>query len=842
MKSIALITAILLSAAHLVRAEGHHSVESPPVFFSEQAKGFLKLAFSNFIHAEPSNTTNSIMRSDTLLWVDAGEDATLCISQDYFSVNGAAGYYQYLLWTSSGKGFFDNANQASTVYYPSEEDIESGWVRLYLTGWSYDQTIELTDSVDFFFSVAPICYAGSDSLICECAPMFLSGTAENYSSVLWLTSGDGDFENPGQINTVYYPGGQDIEEGNVILCLQANPVSPCTQPSINCLELEITRQAFLDAGSDTTLCEGEQLELQIQAENYQTILWSTSGDGSFTQINIKNPVYIPGEQDIETGSVELHVMLVPNTPCAPVLTDNLVLNVQKNPFISHDPYLALCANNNMQLQAEASHYDYLQWTSYGDGTFSDISITDPVYFPGEADVQNGNVFLEATTFPVSPCVYSASAYMVIFIMPTPEACAGNDTILCAGQALNLAPTVSNYSSLEWQTSGDGIFDNPGQPSTVYYPGQEDMASGEAILTLQLNPDSPCIASVSDELILTLAPQPTVFAGNDTWSCSQIDLEGTANMYNQLYWTTNGDGTFSNPGIADPVYYAGDQDQLNLSVDLFLFAEPLLPCTVQQSDTMVYHIDYPEIVFQDMEEKVLFEGDLLIFTFEASSYLDGNYQWFCNGVPVSLGNGSQVSINGVEPQHAGYYHCLYSNECFQISSDTALVVVYESKVQILQLDGGWSGISSFVDPENPDMSFMFQPVLDDFIMLSNFNGLYWPRENINTFNTWECEAGYMLKMSDSASLTMIGYLRHPPAPISIPPGWSLIPVGTDQPVEVVTIFGNYPQVSMIKEVAGTSVYWPANGINSLEYLEPGNAYLIYNSSPQEMLISYPLSEE
>ena len=50
--------------------------------------------------------------------------------------------------------------------------------------------------------------------------------------------------------------------------------------------------------------------LAASATNYNLVTWSTSGDGTFSNTNILNPVYTPGVNDIANGTVDLHLQLL----------------------------------------------------------------------------------------------------------------------------------------------------------------------------------------------------------------------------------------------------------------------------------------------------------------------------------------------------------------------------------------------------------------------------------------------------------------------------------------------------------------------------------------------------
>ncbi|MBE0639071.1 MAG: carboxypeptidase regulatory-like domain-containing protein [Bacteroidales bacterium] len=58
----------------------------------------------------------------------------------------------------------------------------------------------------------------------------------------------------------------------------------------------------------------------------------------------------------------------------------------------------ICSNETFTCQGDASFYTSVQWTTAGDGTFSNASILTPVYTPGTNDILNGSVVLTLTAF------------------------------------------------------------------------------------------------------------------------------------------------------------------------------------------------------------------------------------------------------------------------------------------------------------------------------------------------------------------------------------------------------------------------------------------------------------
>jgi len=68
----------------------------------------------------------------------------------------------------------------------------------------------------------------------------------------------------------------------------------------------------VDAGEDGEVCQGGSTDYQLNAEasDYESLNWSTSGDGTFSQSDIIDPVYTMGANDEANGFVELSLTAV----------------------------------------------------------------------------------------------------------------------------------------------------------------------------------------------------------------------------------------------------------------------------------------------------------------------------------------------------------------------------------------------------------------------------------------------------------------------------------------------------------------------------------------------------
>ena len=159
--------------------------------------------------------------------------------------------------------------------------------------------------------------AGSDAGICETNTHTLSGTVAHTNSFVWTTSGDGTFNNPNALAPVYTPGNSDKATGLVTLPLTAQQNAPCVGTPCDAMQLTIQRNVIAIAGSNATICETQTHQLATaSASNYGSLLWSTSGDGTFSSTAILKPTYTPGVADKTNGSVVLTLLATAISPCS----------------------------------------------------------------------------------------------------------------------------------------------------------------------------------------------------------------------------------------------------------------------------------------------------------------------------------------------------------------------------------------------------------------------------------------------------------------------------------------------------------------------------------------------
>lgn len=193
----------------------------------------------------------------------------------------------------------------------------------------------------------------------------------------------------------------------------------------------------------------------------------------------------------------------------------------------------ICAGETHQLNATATYYNSLNWTTNGSGTFSNPAILNPVYTPSDSDINSGQVVLKLTVTGNTTVVESE---MTLAIHHSPEVYAGEPVGICHGAILELtASNATNYSELIWTSSGDGSFDDAASLHPVYTPGAADLASAGFTLTLSADGLGGC-ASVNHGFAVGIHQLPTASLSGDQSICAGETANLTIELTGSAPWT------------------------------------------------------------------------------------------------------------------------------------------------------------------------------------------------------------------------------------------------------------------------------------------------------------------
>ena len=149
-------------------------------------------------------------------------------------------------------------------------------------------------------------YAGQDDFLCASSSGYSINDANIpyiYSNFIWQTSGSGMFSDSTALSTTYFPSDEDYDAGQVTLTLRVTS-NGVTKTDALTLSLYKALQVF--AGEDSYSGINRPLSLdQAETQYYDTLHWTSMGDGHFEDAAALHTLYYPGERDIEQGFVKL---------------------------------------------------------------------------------------------------------------------------------------------------------------------------------------------------------------------------------------------------------------------------------------------------------------------------------------------------------------------------------------------------------------------------------------------------------------------------------------------------------------------------------------------------------
>lgn len=277
-------------------------------------------------------------------------------------------------------------------------------------------------------------------------------------------------------------------------------------------------------------------------------------------------------------------------------------------------------------------------------------------------------------------------------------------------------------------------------------------------------------------------------------------------------------------------------------------------TPAKSDEMIYiafAVDYP--LLPDYYEAVWEIVDITVFepipTFNVLFEVeDDNGMTLPNAVVTFNGVTNAAGNYLFEEIEAGVYDYAVESEGYLsesgqvevIDQDVTATVYLEKIGQLVELLEGWSLISSYQNPEANMLEEIFADQIQNqnLIIMLNQVGFFWPVNNINTLGNWNPYQGYKIKMNSLDMVNIQGEMLEN-LTVNLNQGVNYLPVLSKLPVESSVIFNQIAgDILYAFDLVKGFIYWPAGGLNNLEVLEPGMAYLVGMSGAAT--VTFPVS--
>jgi gliding motility-associated-like protein len=398
---------------------------------------------------------------------NAGPDGMTCQMTPFTITQASASNYTAIQWYSNGTGILSGSTTLFPTYTPAQG--ETGPVTLTLIIFGNAPCGNDTSRMVIDIEPKATVDAGSDLVTCGQNSIVLSGSsASDYQSLLWTTSGSGAFNDPTILHPIYTPGTSDINAGSVFLTLHATSVEPCGPDSSRVL-LTISKPVYINAGPDTSVCQDQPFTLsKVVASGYSRIIWSTTGDGTFNDSTILNPVYTPGNEDRLQGKALLIITAQGSYPCSPAM-DSIILVIIRKPTVHPGPDGAICQGMTFTITGvTASDFSNFLWESNGKGVLSGITTLSPLYTPGPDET--GTVIMTLKVLGDLSCHDSMVSCQMNLKIYTPVLVnAGKDQTIDYDTPATLQAETSGgsgYYKYKWEPSSLVTDDTVMAPQTV----------------------------------------------------------------------------------------------------------------------------------------------------------------------------------------------------------------------------------------------------------------------------------------------------------------------------------------------------------------------------------------
>ncbi|MFH2096645.1 MAG: gliding motility-associated C-terminal domain-containing protein, partial [Bacteroidota bacterium] len=495
--------------------------------------------------------------------------------------SGGSGAYTSHSWTGTGSSYLSSTGIVNPTFSASAPNGSYTLTYTVVNSAGCSGTDNLTVTV----YDAPTVSAGSGASTCGTTPYSLSGSSMGggASSVTWSSSGTGSFSSTTTLHPTYTPSAADVTSGSVTLTITTNnPAGPCNAVSSN-MVLTIYTPASVNAGPNAAICSGSTYNLSgsTMGGSASSVLWTSSGSGTFSSTTALHPTYTPSAADITAGTVTLTVTTNdPTGPCTSA-SDNMVLTI--NPL----------ANAN---------FSYSQGTYCSTGSDPTPTASTPggtYSAPGQVVISSmtGTIDLSASTvggpytvtYTIGGACPNSSTFLVTitsgfdaeFFYSDPYCQYGTNPLPGHTTGSNGTYTVSP-AGLNFISSGTGQINLATSTPGTYTVTNTIAASGG------------CAADNHNDQVI-INPAALVNAGTDNSICqgSTFVINGSSigGSTTTLTWTSGGTGTFDSQSLLHPVYTPSALDISNGTVTLTITSndpDGAGPC-IAATDNMILTI-------------------------------------------------------------------------------------------------------------------------------------------------------------------------------------------------------------------------------------------------------------
>ena len=389
---------------------------------------------------------------------------------------------------------------------------------------------DLTQVIVTIKEVGTIALNLSDTTICEGNTLALDAGLSNPANydIQWQVVGNiGVFDADDIATPVYTPNTGLATTARIdTLILTVIDASNICNVGADTLLVTVVPSATLEALSDTTICEGEVLNLSATVNGAATFFWA-SNNGTFADSTMQQTTYthapVNGGNGLDLLTANISFA---NGTCTNVQQTMRVIVIGQL-MVDAGRDTTICTGSTLQLDGALSFgIESAEWLVLNNtGTVDDSTRLNAVYTPSPntGTTDRVDVLILNTTSSLTCAIPIDS--VLITVKPTPTVDIGADQMHLSTPDLIFTAITSEIVEVGQWHSVNGIFTNSTVNQTVYSPN--NLAEGENRLdTIIYTADFGITGCqlISDTLVVTFEAPPAIGRETDEEFCKSLCID------------------------------------------------------------------------------------------------------------------------------------------------------------------------------------------------------------------------------------------------------------------------------------------------------------------------------
>ena len=192
---------------------------------------------------------------------------------------------------------------------------------------------------------------------------------------------------------------------------------------------------------------------------------------------------------------------------------------------------------------------------------------------------------------------------------------------------------------------------------------------------------------------------------------------------------------------------------------------------------------------------------------------------------------KASINEVRMALVDYDLTMPNSDTYVVDGISGILALSNTMIQDIELRQGWNFISTYIIPDYPNISDVFEPIVNNlYLAKDEFGNVFWPAWDLNNIGDNTPGKAYKIKMNVDDTLQVRGAVADPlNYPLTLPDGWSYLGYLLSQNEDPSVILESIEDdIVLIKDAVG-NIYFPEFDVNTMGDMIPGQGYQIRMTS-------------